>query len=421
MDNIKKLIVLIVIIILIILMSLIIIKYVDKKDREENFENTLTMEVENTISILDNRNEFFAVKSCITKYLSYVSLEDDEIVYAILDKNYIEEYNINRQNVLLNLDKYNNPVFYSDKIYVIQNTAEVYTYFIYGNIVDKDTMEKDEFKIVVRMDKEKDLFSFISYRYIEDKQYNIKLGNTIAFEYDYIENKQYNKFAFKNISDNEIIVHYFNEMKDNVIYNVENLYRKLQQEYRQRRFSNIEEFKNYINNNITDIYSAKVDKYDVKEYKEYTQYICIDQNNNYYIINETYPGQYTLILDTYTIDLPEYLEKYNEANEQQKTAYCIDRFIQAINDENYKFAYELLADGFKNNYFKTESAFENYAKQYLLAKEKIAFNRFNNEGNLYNTYTVTLKNKNDETNSIEKTFIVKLGEGTDFEISFNVD
>lgn len=421
MNNIKKLIIVIVVIIAIISILLISIKYIDKKDKEKNFENTLTMEVKNTISVLENRNEFFAVKSCITKYLSYIALEDSELVYAILDESYTKEYGINTQNVLTKLDKYSNPIFYSDKTYVIQNTAEVYTYFAYGNVVDKDTQEKNEFKIVVRLDKRNDLFSIIPYEYVEDKKYNINLGNTITFDKDYIEDKQYNKFAFKNITDNETIIYYFNEIKDNAIYNVENLYTKLQQEYKEKRFSNIQDFKNYITKNIANIYSAKIEKYNINEYEDYKEYICIDQNDNYYIINELYPGQYTIILDTYTIDLPDYLEKYNKANVQEKTAYCINRFIEAINDENYKFAYELLSDGFKNNYFKTETSFEEYIKKYFLEKETIEFKTFKQEGDLYNTYSVILKNKQDTTEVMEKTFIVKLGEGTKFELSFNIN
>ena len=39
--------------------------------------------------------------------------------------------------------------------------------------------------------------------------------------------------------------------------------------------------------------------------------------------------KYTVILDTYTIDLPEYIEKYNKANDQQKTAYCINKFMRS--------------------------------------------------------------------------------------------
>ncbi len=421
MNNLKKIIIAVIIIIFLLIVSLLIVKHIDKKDRQENFENTITMDIKNTIKPIDNRNEFFAVKSCITKYLTYVSQEDNEMVYSMLDKNYIENYNITEQNALSDATKYSEPVFYNDRIFVIQDTVTVYTYFVYGKVIDKQTGDISDFNVVVRLDKGKDLFSIIPFKYIQEKKLDISVGNSIILKYNEIENKTYNKFAFKNITDEEMSIFYMNEIKDNFIYDVESSFNKLNEDYRNKRFTNIDEYKNYITKNITDLYSAKLQKYQIKEYKDYNQFVCIDQNNRYYIINELNPGQYELILDTYTIDSPEYIEKYNIANEQQKTAYCINRFIQSLNDENYKLAYSLLADGFKNNYFKTQVSFENYIKQNSLQKQTAKFEQFSNEGNIYYTYKVLLTNGDEDTNPVEKTFIVKLGEGTSFELSFNVE
>lgn len=421
MDNLKKIIIIVIIIIFLIIVSLFIVRYLDKKDKQENFENTITMEIKNTINLIDNRNEFFAVKSCVTKYLTYIAQEDSEMIFSMLDKNYIENYNITEQNSLSDVAKYSNPVFYNDKIFVIQDTVTVYTYFVYGKVIDKETGDISDFNIVVRLDKGKDLFSIIPYKYIEDKKLNISVGNSITLKYNEIEDKTYNKFAFKNITDEEMSIFYMNEIKDNFIYDVESSYNKLNEEYKNKRFTDLEEYKNYITKNITNLYSSKLQKYQIKEYKDYNQFVCIDQNNRYYIINEIHPGQYELILDTYTIDLPEYIEKYNKADEQEKTAYCINRFVQSLNDENYTFAYSLLASGFKNNYFKTQASFENYIKQNSLQKQNVTFEQFSNEGDVYYTYKVLLTNGDEDTSSVEKTFIVKLGEGTNFELSFNVD
>lgn len=329
MENIKKIIVIVLVIIILLIISLFIVKYVNKKDREENFENTITMEIKNTINLLNNRNEFFAVKSCVTKYLSFASQEDKEIIYSMLDKNYISQYNITKENALSNIEKYTEPVFYSDKIYVIQDTMNIYTYFVYGKVIDKQTGKISEFQIVIRLDKENDLFSVIPYKYIQDNKYNIDVGNSVTFKYNEIQDNLYNKFAFKNITDQEMSIYYMNEIKNNIVYDIENSYTKLDETYRKKRFTNLEEYKKYVNKNITNIYSSKLQKFQINEYKGYNQYVCVDQNEKYYIINEINPGQYTIILDTYTIDLPEYIEKYNNANEQQKTAYCINRFIRS--------------------------------------------------------------------------------------------
>ena len=92
---------------------------------------------------------------------------------------------------------------------------------------------------------------------------------------------------------------------------------------------------------------------------------------------------------------------------------CINRFINAIKDKNYIYAYSLLSSGFKQNYFSTQEQFESYIKQNITKIEQVMFNTVKTEGNLY-MYTVTLSPQ------ITKTFIVNLKQGTDFELSFNV-
>lgn len=230
-----------------------------------------------------------------------------------------------------------------------------------------------------------------------------------------------NQFEFMDVSDQTMSIKYLLDYKEKALYNIELAYDLLDKEYREKRFGNINSYNEYIEKNKEKLQSATLQKYQFKRYNNYNQYVLIDQYNNYYIIRETAIMQYSIILDTYTIDLPEYVEKYNKSNEQQKTAYCINRFVQSVNDENYTFAYSLLASGFKNNYFKNQASFEDYIKQNSLQKQNVTFEQFSNEGNVYYTYKVLLTNGDKDTKPVEKTFIVKLGEGTNFELSFNVD
>lgn len=301
-------------------------------------------------------------------------------------------------------------------MYVIQNTAELYTYFVYGKVIDKGTAKSSKFNIVIRLDTENDLFSVIPYKFVEDNNYNISIGNTIELKYNEVSNNTYNEFAFKNITDEEMINYYISDMKDRMIYDVESIYDRLDKTYRENKFTSEEECKNYITKNIMQIYKLNVKKYQIENYDSYKQYICVDQDSNYYIINETNPGQYELILDIYTIDIPIYIEEYNKATDAQKGTLCINRFIKNINSENYTLAYKVLSEGFKNNYFKTEKSFEDYAKEHFLGKN-ISFKESQTQEGLY-IYKVTLSQENLE--EIQKDFIVKLGEGTNFELSFEV-
>ena len=211
MEYLKKIILIVIIIIIIVTIVLIVINELDKKEKLENFENTFTMEIANTINYVDNRNEFYAVKSCITKYLLYISQQDNEIVYSMLDINYINAYNITKQNAISNIDEYMEPVFYMDKLYVIQDTAELYTYFAYGKVVDKQNSKTSNLNLIVRLNKENDLFSIIPYKYVEDNNLNIQIGNMIELPTNEIKNNIYNKFSFKNITEEDMIVYNLNE------------------------------------------------------------------------------------------------------------------------------------------------------------------------------------------------------------------
>ena len=215
---------------------------------------------------------------------------------------------------------------------------------------------------------------------------------------------------------------YYNDFKEKVRYNkINDLYEILDDEMKNTIFMNINDLEKYLKNINTNIDEISLEKWEKKVYKEYTQYICLDTTGRYYIFNETSPMQYKLIIGKYSVDLPEFVEKYNSTNEQGKVALNIQKFVQSINDKNYRYAYNCLSDGFKNNYFKNQQSFENYIEQNLYESNEINYIEFETQGELY-TYKIQFTEKeNHNSQIIEKIFIMKLGEGTDFELSFNIE
>ena len=165
----------------------------------------------------------------------------------------------------------------------------------------------------------------------------------------------------------------------------------------------------------------KLNAYQINEYENYTQYVCKDQNENYYIFNETGIMDYTVILDTYTIDLPQFIEKYNNSTDAEKVLLNIQKVFEAINHGDYGYVYDKLDNEFKQNNFPTETEFENYIKQNLYENNSISYGKYKTSGDLH-IYDINIKNKDDE-NSITKTknIIMRLEEGTDFVMSFNVN
>lgn len=234
------------------------------------------------------------------------------------------------------------------------------------------------------------------------------------------EDYDYNEFEYANINTENLIRIYYNKYLSNVVNNIEEAYEMLDDEYKQKKFKDLDEYREYIDNNKEAILSSSLKQYNQNNTNEgYIQYVCIDQNDKYFIIRETAVMQFKIILDTYTIDLPEFIEKYNSTNEQGKVALNIQKFTQSLNEKDYSYAYNCLSEGFKDNYFKEIEDFENYIKDNLYENIIVSYDSFEEVTGLYR-YTITIKNADNEEESIQKTIIMKLNEGTDFEMSFDV-
>lgn len=216
---------------------------------------------------------------------------------------------------------------------------------------------------------------------------------------------------------------YLNDLKINMLYNVEEAYNKLDDEYKQEKYPTLESFNQYIENNMENIQSIAINKYEIKRSeKDSSAYklIIIDKKDNYYIFDITAVMQYNVILDTYTLDLPEFLEEYNNAQDSEKVLLNLQKVFEAINDKDYHYVYNKLDDTFRTNNFPTEEEFEEYMANTFFDNNSVSYEEYQTRGNIH-IYKLVIKNK-DDTNaqSIEKEFIMQLGEGTDFVMSFNV-
>lgn len=238
-----------------------------------------------------------------------------------------------------------------------------------------------------------------------------------------IKENEYNKVNSIVVSDEQMAQKYFYNFKRMAVESdeVEEIYNNLDNEYKNIRFSNFEEFEKYIQKSKEKLSQAGLEKWKMNEYENYNQYICQDNLGNYYIFNETAPMQYTLILDTYTVELAEVVQKYDSANIQERVVLNIDKIKQALNSYNYSYVYNKLAEGFKNSKFKTLEEFEYYMTNKLYDNIDIEYVNFSNEGETY-IYDVIIKDSTKQENSqgIEMQIIMQLKENRDFIISFNI-
>ena len=444
MDS-KKIILAISFIVFVIIIGIILTLLIIQKPQTDNVVPTNTIQTEpiqQEQPVTISKIKYFAIANCLQRYVQELNLnnskyyeqdengnevksvEDEYIKEEILkyiSDEYIKENNITTKNIDQYVKTYNTNVFFiPTKMKCIQSGEDIERYIVQGYTEEVITYSNlQTINLVVNLDLNNKTFSIEplsdTYKTIED----IKVKERKIAQ---IEEKTSNTFSYTNITDVYLIKQYLNTYKRLALASPEVAYKYLNKEYRDARFGSVENYKQYVEKNRNNIIPETLLKYKkYSDYDEYTQYIAITKSENYYIFREKDTMELEILLDTFTIAIPEYEEKYNEANNQQKTAYCIDRFIKILNSENYTLAYKLLATSFKNNYFKTQESFEQYAKQNLANKEVSSYVEFKNEGELYCTYSVTLQENGQDTNEVDKTFIVKLGEGTDFELSFNVD
>lgn len=392
----KKIIKNIIIILIILVLLLIgIIIFLNKKDNE---------------NVLNNKEELTDDNPILTIDLELDELKNESMLIAL-------EKIVTNENK--DIDK-----FYAQKIYY--NTIkfdEQSQYYIYGIYWKNSYKEKHNIYITIDMQEEKMLYSYdqstidITFQQFLSEINKIdktKISTNINFD----ENKKVNYLEYDTATK---IERYYDYYIDLVQYDAREAYELLDENYREKRFGNLENYLNYIKEYKNIIINDKLQKYTVKYFEDEDkyQYACLDINNKYLIINEKKLLDYSILLDEYTIDIPQFVEKYNDSDEQNKVALNIDKFIKGINDKNYNYSYSILADSFKQNKFPSINLFEQAVKNEFFENCSIEYSVFNEQGNNY-VYSVVLRDTN-SNNTKNMIIVMKLGDETDFEMSYSFE
>lgn len=455
MNNRKKImigIIVIIIIIIIITCILLILNFNKNSVPNENYSTDNASKAyiapivrDSKLQVVKSRNDYYIAQTCANKfYLFYIGIFDTEnsitnigiessgknsvkdeninAVYNMLDEEYIKSREITKDNIANKLTKVSDSFIDINNMYISEKSENISIYIVSGNLIDKKTANLTNFQIMIKLDLRNRTFKVLLQDYINEKYKDLKLGQEIDISVpENIESIGNNIFESKMPSDEEYILDLFDKYKKQMLYNKELVYNNhIEAEYKKKKFNTLTEFETYTKNNISNIITAKLEKYQKTINDNYTQYVCIDQKGKYYIFRETAPMNYTVILDTYTIDLPEFTEQYNKASDEDKVAMNIQKFFDAIEDGDYKYAYNKLDSTYKNNNFKTQADFEKYVKQNFFEQNKLSANNAEKQGDVY-LYKVNISDETGKNaKTITKNFVMQLKEGTDFVMSFEV-
>ena len=433
MKNKKNIIILLIIFLIIVLVIGIILIYAlinnsdqdsdVQVDQESNLENIVVAEVEPET----NKYIYITSNDIMNSLFNYISEKEDtfnnvEAILSLLDNEFIAENNITENNVMEKLANYKNVSSYSSKeIYTqeITHRQSIRGEYIYiKGILRKDGKEEDIYILLKR-----DLInSTYNISFIDEEKFNkLKQGEEANTDSEMnIEKNDYNEIYSKMITEYEICLTYFNDYMDTIKNNAIYGYELLDDEYKNSRFETLEEYENYINNIKDRLETIVLREYNISEKNDYTQYACKDQYGNNYIFLNSEAMHYTVILDTYTIDLPEFIEKYDNGNDETKIILNIGKIIEAINNKDYKYVYDKVNKSFKNNNFSNISAFEQFINNNFYNVNEVQNFSYRQEGSVY-ICTIGLKNLENETEEIKSvTMLVELQDNRNFELSFSM-
>lgn len=411
----------------------------NKKVKQIN-KATLKKTFKNGFIQVNDYETYYKVKTILNKYIVYIKqINGDERIETgklnmteteiretlqkqgidalkkILDKQYLEDMSINDEQIKSIQNIYNK----NDETYNL-NIEDVFEIDLNNKttiILTNAQLNNKSFQTLIKLDKSNNTYSIFLEDFIKKYNYNKDMKKQdININTDEIEENSFNSKIKVNTTETNIVSQYFIEYKGKMLNDTKVAYELLNEEYRQKKYGNYENFENYVKNNKEKILNSSIDKYQITEKDGIKKYICIDKKGKYYIFIEKNITDYEVILDTYTTDLPEFLEKYNNNSDEIKSGLNIQKIFDAINDKDYRYVYSKLDETFRKNNFANKEIFINYLETNLKDRE-IKYEKCEKNGEIY-ICNITLKK--DEQNTKKVTFIMKLLEGTDFVFSLSI-
>lgn len=338
------------------------------------------------------------------------------------------------------IKKYTNDNYIITNMYVSRIKSNIDVLWVEGVRKDNATVSH----IIVVTDSRNSTYQIINEETIAQNGYN--KDNINEFEITEIQEDGNNSFGYKNINDEEYAKALLNDYIEKALYSPQLGYNLLDEDYRRIRFGTVDEYTKFINSKKEELmlYDAKnvkqagdfssyeewmsyfqkvklleLSKYEIENYNGNTSYIVIDTYDNYYVFQTSSTMNYTVILDSYTVDTEKYLDEYKKADDQEKVEININKVIDAINNDDYKYVYEKLDENFSKNNFSHLSDFEAKMKNNFFRKNDVEFDDYNESGEGTHEYSLTITDstKTDKRNLEVKAIVVLKGD-TDYTIKF---
>lgn len=443
MKYLKRILIILIIFMIIIIGGIICIISVEKNNSELNEENAgdAGESLQVNKSVLENvtdKDRFFTVRNCVQQFLDKINdnnsnyfstdeegnqikiLEDNQIKqsrYNMLSSKFIEKNNITVANINNNLKTMNSKVIFDALDIKYLKGERLENYIVYGIVTSLSNEYMGELYIIINLDRENSTFSvepiYSKCNSIDDIE--------ITYNDNAISKNSDNEYKNQSMTYENIAKEYFSIYKRIVLSKPEIIYNNyLLEEYKVKRFGDIEKFIEYKENNKDEIVKLQMNKYSINNNNDYTEIVCMDQYQNIYVFEETEPMQFKLKLDTYTVISDKFKSTYDSLSEQKKVAMNIDKWVQMLNNRDYINAYAVLDETFKNSNWKSEKEFEKYIKKELPVHYGVKFTTYSNENSTY-VQSIEISDITGSTKDVKTLdIIMQLKDNYEFVMSFSI-
>mgnify|MGYP004511573977 FL=1 len=448
MKETSKIIIVLTGIIIVIITTLTILININKSENEDNDLNNSgslidKIDVEGSSDIISNTtgedqnynqierdnsiSTYYQLYDYLKQYFNNIKEKKSADLYYIADNTYLEKNKLTENNIITFLSKYNNvEKIEINDVYVKKESNLKEVYFIKISVNSSEILY---FIYAVDNYPIEELYeaSRYSFNMCTEEEYTNYINGKEEYKSILIKNNGHNSVSFSKLNEEDIAIRYFIDFNSKISKNPKEAYNLLSSEYREKKFTNYDEFLKYINTNELTNSAKKIMSKELNKGYATIQEVITDQNNNKFIINFNYK-QYEIMLDDYTILSDKDKAEYNELSSEEKVGKNIERFIDMINDRDYYQAYSKLSKQFKESKFKDQSSFEEYIKENIFQKNdkvNMVLDRQEVEAN-GEVYIVKARlsgfavTKYDNVGDVGLTVIMKLLNNYDYELSFSV-
>ncbi len=226
---------------------------------------------------------FFNVVNDLNSFLNYHQKRNVSALLAVLHPQFLQENNINSSNVMRFLDDYGvEQLGFKAKEMYFQKDNNNYLYYVKGDVkallYESEEVIKSDVSFLVAIDY--DNITYAIYPLKDEQKEKLPLVNTS------IEPNDYNQFMGTEVITNNYICNlYYSEFYNILNTSPIDTYDLLEQEFKEGRYKNANNYENYIEKKLPTI-TSEIAECQVEEKNGQRVYTIKDQNYNIFTFTE---------------------------------------------------------------------------------------------------------------------------------------